>query len=260
MVAAGASVTEHEAAIVRSPYLEGTGQERAWSQAKCHGRHPGCHGFRSILDQSSNYSPGVQDEGALDRISACFERGQIEETRCVVVVPERSARLLQDFPAAQAGHGRGPGGAVARAVLGPKLGADGEELGEVGHHVHLAVSGNADEPVRVQVVPEQHGRVPVDGGEEPRPAVMEQIALVDGLEPDGEALLAERGEDGEQLALLATKKGPGPERAFDLRLDGDGLEQRHRRRSSAAAPTGASTSASPCAVETNIASNCEGAT
>jgi hypothetical protein len=33
-------VTEHEAAIIPSSYLEGTGEERAWSQALCHGRHP----------------------------------------------------------------------------------------------------------------------------------------------------------------------------------------------------------------------------
>jgi hypothetical protein len=33
-------VTEHEAAIVRSPYLKGTGEERAWCQAMRHGRHP----------------------------------------------------------------------------------------------------------------------------------------------------------------------------------------------------------------------------
>ena len=36
----GASVTEHEAAIIPSSYLEGTGEERAWSQALCHGHHP----------------------------------------------------------------------------------------------------------------------------------------------------------------------------------------------------------------------------
>ena len=33
-------MTEHGAAIIRSPYLEGTGEERAWCQAMCHGRHP----------------------------------------------------------------------------------------------------------------------------------------------------------------------------------------------------------------------------
>jgi dTDP-4-amino-4,6-dideoxygalactose transaminase len=33
-------VTKDGDAIVRSPYLEGTGEERAWRQATCHGRHP----------------------------------------------------------------------------------------------------------------------------------------------------------------------------------------------------------------------------
>jgi hypothetical protein len=40
VVPSGASVTEREAAIVPSSYLEVTGEERAWSQALCHGRHP----------------------------------------------------------------------------------------------------------------------------------------------------------------------------------------------------------------------------
>jgi hypothetical protein len=38
-------VTEHEAAIIPSSYLEGTGEERAWSQALCHGRHPAAPRF-----------------------------------------------------------------------------------------------------------------------------------------------------------------------------------------------------------------------
>jgi hypothetical protein len=44
-VPVGASVTEHEAAIIRSPYRRGTGEERAWSQATRHGRHPAAPRF-----------------------------------------------------------------------------------------------------------------------------------------------------------------------------------------------------------------------
>jgi hypothetical protein len=40
VVPAGAFLTETEAAIIRSPYLTGTGEERAWSQATCQGRQP----------------------------------------------------------------------------------------------------------------------------------------------------------------------------------------------------------------------------
>jgi hypothetical protein len=39
-VPAGAFLTKAEAAIIPSSYLEGTGEERAWAQAPCQGRHP----------------------------------------------------------------------------------------------------------------------------------------------------------------------------------------------------------------------------
>jgi hypothetical protein len=46
-------MTEHDGAIIRSPYLEGTGEERAWRQAKRQGRHPAVPrfpvNFRSII-------------------------------------------------------------------------------------------------------------------------------------------------------------------------------------------------------------------
>jgi hypothetical protein len=38
-------VTEHEAAIIPSSYLDGTGEDRAWSQAMRHGRYPAVPGF-----------------------------------------------------------------------------------------------------------------------------------------------------------------------------------------------------------------------
>jgi hypothetical protein len=56
--------------------------------------------------------------------------------------------------------------------------------------------------VRVEVVAEQNRRVGVDGGEEPRPAEVEQVALVDRLEAEREARLRERGEDGVELTLI----------------------------------------------------------
>jgi hypothetical protein len=53
VVPAGAFVTEHGAAIIRSPYPKGTGEERAWRQAMRHGRHPAVPrfpvNFRSII-------------------------------------------------------------------------------------------------------------------------------------------------------------------------------------------------------------------
>src|ERR671919_448058 len=63
VVPAGTSVTEHDAAIVRSPYLEGTGEERAWSQATRHGRHPTVPrfpvNFRSIIWFAPSVAPAT---------------------------------------------------------------------------------------------------------------------------------------------------------------------------------------------------------
>jgi hypothetical protein len=56
--------------------------------------------------------------------------------------------------------------------------------------------------VSVEVVPEQERRVRVGGREQPRLPVVEEVALVDRLEPEGVALLAERREDGVKLALI----------------------------------------------------------
>jgi hypothetical protein len=56
--------------------------------------------------------------------------------------------------------------------------------------------------VRVQVVAEQKRRVRVLRREQARPAVVEEVALVDRLDPEGVTLLAERREDGVKLALI----------------------------------------------------------
>jgi hypothetical protein len=55
--------------------------------------------------------------------------------------------------------------------------------------------------VRVQVVAEQQRGVRIGRREEARAAVVEQVALVDRLDPERVALLAERREDGLVLAL-----------------------------------------------------------
>jgi hypothetical protein len=53
VVPLGASVSEHEDVIIRSPYETYTGEERARSQATSHGRHPAVPrfpiSFRSII-------------------------------------------------------------------------------------------------------------------------------------------------------------------------------------------------------------------
>ena len=77
----------------------------------------------------------------------------------------------------------------------------------------------------VEVVPEQERRVGVGGGEKPRLPVVQEVALVDRLEAEGEALLAERREDGIQLALVLRTERRLPEPALPSRLEGDRLPE-----------------------------------
>jgi hypothetical protein len=64
--------------------------------------------------------------------------------------------------------------------------------------------------VRVEVVPEQQRGVGVGGLEEARPAVVEQVALVDRLDAQGMPLDPERREDRLPLGLGAQRVRPQP--------------------------------------------------
>jgi hypothetical protein len=81
--------------------------------------------------------------------------------------------------------------------------------------------------VGVEVVPEQERGVGV-GREQPRAAVVEEVTLVDRLQPERVALLAERREDRLELPfLLGPQRGP-PEPALVRGLDGDRLPEARR--------------------------------
>jgi hypothetical protein len=75
--------------------------------------------------------------------------------------------------------------------------------------------------VRVEVVAQQQGRVGVGRGEEPRPAIVEEVALVDRLEPQRVALLAERREERLELAFAGGAQRLLPEPALASRLARD---------------------------------------
>ena len=113
----------------------------------------------------------------------------------------------------------------------------------------------------VQVVAEEQRVVAIGRGEQARPAVVHEVALVDRLEPEREAFLAELREDRLELALHVRAQRLGPERALRGRLLGDaGPERRHASKNAVNASTVRSISSSPCASETKIASNWDGAT
>jgi hypothetical protein len=79
--------------------------------------------------------------------------------------------------------------------------------------------------VRVEVVAEQQRRVVILGREETRPAVVEEVALVDRLEPEAVELLGERGEDRLALAVVLGPERVAPEPALCRRPLRDRLPQ-----------------------------------
>jgi hypothetical protein len=79
--------------------------------------------------------------------------------------------------------------------------------------------------VGVEVVAQQEGGIGVGGLEEPRPAVVEEVALVDRLQPERVALLAERREDRLELTLAGRAKRLLPEPALAARLPRDRLPE-----------------------------------
>jgi hypothetical protein len=107
------------------------------------------------------------------------------------------------FLAAAKGRSRRcPHLAVARQAVGPELRAERDQRRQVGDRLDRARVGDPHQPMGVEIVAEQERRVGIGGREQPRLPVVEEVALVDRLEPEGVALLAERREDGVKLALI----------------------------------------------------------
>jgi hypothetical protein len=130
-------------------------------------------------------------------------------------------------------EGRGGGSprlAVARTPVGAQLCAERDQLREVADGLDRPCLGDANEPVRVEVVAEQQRGVVVGGREQPRVPVMEQVALVDRLEPQRVALLAQRREDRLALRVVGQRLVPEPALARGLLDDRvpewDGYSQR----------------------------------
>ena len=121
-------------------------------------------------------------------------------------------------------------------------------------------AGDADEAVCVEVVAEQERGVGVGRREEPRRAVVHEVALVDRLEAERVPLLAERREDRLVLGVRPAQRVAPERRLLRRRRARSRPRGQPSRRSSPAASTVRSMSSSECASETNIASNWDGAT
>jgi hypothetical protein len=126
-------------------------------------------------------------------------------------------------PFSQLRGGLGPSFAVAWKAVRSELCAERDERSEVGHILHGPRLGDAHEPVGVEVVPEQQAGVVVARREQARAAVVQEVALVDRLEPERVALVRERREDGLQVALRLRPQSLRPEPALDSRIARDGV-------------------------------------
>src|SRR6266487_636339 len=160
--------------------------------------------------------------------------GKLRQRPCISSVAQSRASII-DLTRTEQRCARGPGGTVARRRVSPKLRAEGDQLGQVRDRLDAPDIRNPDEPVRVEVVAEQERRVFVNGVEEAWVPVMNEVALVDRLEPERVALLAQRRED--RLAFGLQPQGVVPERALSLRLDRDRLPEINRRSLQPPAPS-----------------------
>src|SRR4051812_43113562 len=136
-----------------------------------------------------------------------------EQLDGVRLLAEDGPRLVQHARPQARGAGR-PGRSVVAPPLGPHLCADRDQLGKIGHRLDDLPLRNAHESVRVQIVAEQEGRIRVGRLEEPRPAIVEQVALVDRLEAEPVLLHGQHGEDGLALLQLGWPERRLPERAL----------------------------------------------
>jgi hypothetical protein len=124
---------------------------------------------------------------------------------------------------AEGRRGRGPGLAVAGETVCQERGAHRDQRRKIGDRLDRPHLRHPDKTVRVEIVAEQEGGVGVGWVEEPRPAVVEEVALVDRLQPERVALLAELREDRLQLALAGRAQRLLPEPALAPRLPRDRL-------------------------------------
>ena len=136
------------------------------------------------------------------------------ERRSGVTAPGRAGGGAR----AEGGRRRGPGLAVPRQAVGPQLGAVRDQRRQVGDRLDRPGLSDPNEAVGVEVVAEQESGVVVGRREQTRAAVVQQVALVDRLQPERVPLLAERREDRLGLALAGRAQGVRPERALGSRL------------------------------------------
>jgi hypothetical protein len=168
----------------------------------------------------------MEREGTSNGLGSGSAFRQLDERGRVAVGREGLPRLRQLlFDSPEKRDRRCPSRPVTRLALRAQMGAEGEELGEVGDHSDVSFLGDAHETVGVEVVAEEDARVAVCRRKQASAPVVEEIALVDRLDPEREALVREGREDRKLLPFRLRPKCCVPERTLPLRLPGDGLPE-----------------------------------
>ena len=127
--------------------------------------------------------------------------------------PQRVASIVE-VAGAEPGCSRGPGSCVSVPPVCARLRAEGDELGEVVHRLHVAGRRDVNEPLCVEVVAQEERCIRVGRREEPGAAVVNEIPLVDRLHSERQLRRGERGEHGLGASRLDGQKSIGPERAL----------------------------------------------
>ena len=144
------------------------------------------------------------------------------------LAPEVIPAQARGLAPAHGRRGRRPRIAVAGQAVGPQPGAERDQRREVGDGLDRPRLGHAHQPVGVEVITEQERGVGVGGREQPWPSVVEEVALIDRLQAERVALLAERREDRLELTFLLGPQRGLPEPALMRGLEGDGLPEARR--------------------------------
>src|SRR2546430_10044757 len=179
---------------------------------------------RACIAATLPQPPAMGVERVVDRSVAGLRPGQSFQRIRVVVEPKAGSSVLQ-LTSAECGRRCGPDRAVTGDLLRAQVGTERDQLGEVADRLDAPDLLDPHETVRVQIVAEEERRVLILRGEQARQPVVQEVALVDGLDPECVAFLAEPGEDLVPLLCLAGAKHRRPEVALSPSVRGDRLPE-----------------------------------
>jgi hypothetical protein len=149
------------------------------------------HAIAASTSSTLTQPLGVSAERRIDCLITGIGARESLERAGIVVEPQGGPRVVQLAEAEPRCSGR-PDRAVAGNLFGAQIRTEGYQLGEVVDGRDRAALLDPDETVRVQVVPEQQCRVAVLRREQARSAVVQQVTLVDRLDPERIASFTER--------------------------------------------------------------------